>query len=104
MSQERKKAGVWPWILAMLIGLPVLYVASFGPVCWLRARYEEKNSWDARWGLADVIYRPVLAAWWYGKTSAEMIEWYANVGSPSVSVQVVRRNDELAAQVWWRTK
>jgi hypothetical protein len=35
MSTERKKAGVWPWIVALLIGLPVLYVASFGPACWL---------------------------------------------------------------------
>ena len=35
MSNERKKGGVLPWIVALLIGLPVLYVASFGPVCWL---------------------------------------------------------------------
>jgi hypothetical protein len=34
MSEERKRAGVWPWIVALLIGLPVLYVASFGPACW----------------------------------------------------------------------
>jgi hypothetical protein len=33
MSDERKP--VWPWIVALLIGLPVLYVASFGPACAL---------------------------------------------------------------------
>lgn len=35
MSDERKKAVVWPWIAALLIGLPVLYVGSFGPTCAL---------------------------------------------------------------------
>jgi hypothetical protein len=34
MSDERRNP-VWPWIVALLIGLPVLYVASFGPVCAL---------------------------------------------------------------------
>jgi hypothetical protein len=33
MSDEIKKP-LWPWIVA-LIGLPALYVASFGPACWL---------------------------------------------------------------------
>jgi hypothetical protein len=28
MSDARKP--LWPWIVALLIGLPVLYVASFG--------------------------------------------------------------------------
>ena len=32
MSDDRKKP-VWPWIVALLIGVPVLYVASFGPAC-----------------------------------------------------------------------
>jgi hypothetical protein len=36
MSDDRKKPP-WPWI-AVLVGLPVLYVASFGPACWLTAR------------------------------------------------------------------
>ena len=33
MSGERKP--LWPWIVTLLIGLPVSYVASFGPACWL---------------------------------------------------------------------
>src|SRR5262245_34290699 len=37
MSKERKP--LWPWIVILLIGLPVLYVASFGPVCWLAERH-----------------------------------------------------------------
>jgi hypothetical protein len=35
MSEGRNKSGVWPWIVALLIGLPVLYVTSWGPVAWL---------------------------------------------------------------------
>ena len=26
---------LWPWIVAVLVGVPVLYVLSFGPACWL---------------------------------------------------------------------
>src|SRR5262245_58778834 len=33
MSDDRKP--VWPWIAALLTGLPLLYVASFGPACGL---------------------------------------------------------------------
>src|SRR4029453_14587905 len=33
MSDERKAS--WGWVVTLLIGLPVLYVASFGPACWL---------------------------------------------------------------------
>jgi hypothetical protein len=36
MSEERKP--LWPWIVALLIGLPVLYVASFGPAVSLTSR------------------------------------------------------------------
>jgi len=32
MNDQRKQ--VWPWIAALLLGMPVLYVASFGPACW----------------------------------------------------------------------
>jgi hypothetical protein len=38
MSEQRKKSSIWPSVVALLIGLPVLYVASFGPMCWLTAR------------------------------------------------------------------
>jgi hypothetical protein len=38
MSDERKRAGVWPWVVVLVVGLLVLYVASFGPVCWLADR------------------------------------------------------------------
>ena len=37
MSEERKPR-VWPLVAALLIGLPVLYFASFAPACWLWKR------------------------------------------------------------------
>jgi hypothetical protein len=36
MAEEQNP--VWPWILSTLIGLPVLYIASFGPACWIASR------------------------------------------------------------------
>jgi len=33
MSDERRTP-LWPWIVVLLVGLPVLYIASFGPACW----------------------------------------------------------------------
>jgi len=53
MSDERKTA-LWPWIAALLVGLPVLYVASFGPVCW--AFSAQLVSYDA----ITCIYRPLV--------------------------------------------
>jgi hypothetical protein len=32
---DQKKRPLWPVITALLIGLPVLYVLSFGPAMWL---------------------------------------------------------------------
>jgi len=34
---ERKQRPLWPVLTTTLIVLPVLYVASFGPACWLAA-------------------------------------------------------------------
>jgi hypothetical protein len=34
MGDRRKKAGVWSWAAAV-IAMPVLYVALFGPACWI---------------------------------------------------------------------
>ncbi len=53
MSDDRKKP-VWPWIVALLIGLPVLYVASFGPACW---SMQVKTSWMPT---IAVVYSPVI--------------------------------------------
>lgn len=36
MGDKRKP--VWPWATALLLGLPMAYIASFGPAVWLMRR------------------------------------------------------------------
>jgi hypothetical protein len=73
MSPDRKKPGVAFWATVVVVGLPLLYVLSFGPACWLaRQRFLPPS-------VAAQIYRPILwasadklpgwanrAVWWYG--------------------------------------
>jgi hypothetical protein len=61
MSEERKP--VWPWIVGVLIGLPVLYVASFGPACWACSRFDSDESlnWNA-WHFLETCYLPFVCA------------------------------------------
>jgi len=74
MSEERKRA-VCPWIAALLIGLPVLYVSSFGPACWMASYRIVPPRATA------VIYRPILSIWWHGSPrQMAVVEWYARLG------------------------
>jgi hypothetical protein len=42
------------WSLAGMLGVPVLYVAGFGPACWLADRDVMPRRWTA------AIYSPIL--------------------------------------------
>jgi hypothetical protein len=53
MSEEQRES-VWQWIVAMLIGLPLLYVASFGPACWICWR----RQWESP--TLSVAYAPII--------------------------------------------
>jgi len=63
MNDDQQRP-LWPWIVSMLIGLPVLYVVSFGPACWC-CNY---SSLDAR--LTWKIYRPITLSWYSARPSA----------------------------------
>ena len=66
------------WTLATVVGLPVLYVASFGPACWAVSR---TNS--GALPLA-VIYDPILNAMsWAGRNSmfATILDRYSRLGA-----------------------
>jgi len=56
MSDDRKNP-LWPLIAVLLIGLPVLYVASFGPACWIASYADAQN------GTVETLYHPVIWAW-----------------------------------------
>lgn len=53
MSETSRKPA-WPWIVALLIGLPVLYVLSFGPACWASLRTRSGGR------LIGTIYYPIF--------------------------------------------
>ncbi len=53
MSDDSERP-LWTWIAAVLIGLPVLYVASFGPACWLEDRALVPI------GFVDSSYKPLV--------------------------------------------
>src|SRR5262245_6608721 len=80
MSDDRKKP-LWPWIVALLIGLPVLYVASFGPACWLGSRDIVEIS---------ALYRPI-SAWLPDGELAGPVGWYATLGANAKVQFVVQR-------------
>jgi hypothetical protein len=84
MSDNRKP--VWPWIVALLIGLPVLYVASFGPACWISSRINSGQRF------VTIAYRPLT--------------WGLNDSHQSTLDRVLRGYASLGAAHnqwgWWR--
>jgi hypothetical protein len=77
MSDERKP--LWPWIVVLLIGLPVLYVASFGPACWVTASHPTLIM------PAGYFYWPLTrAAWAYPNEKAVEALW--RYGAPKDDV------------------
>jgi hypothetical protein len=66
------------WTLAVVVTVPVLYVASFGPVCWWISRYG-----DSEW-LPDV-YRPVGSCGAHWPMAKQIICGYARMGMPPES-------------------
>jgi len=86
MSEERKKA-LWPWFAALLIGLPVLYVASFGPACWVADHHEPawKPVWEIYYPLAAVAERgPVLLS----RTLMDYGTWGSEAGIIPISIEL----------------
>jgi hypothetical protein len=61
--------------VALLIGLPVLYVASFGPICWTASRLNVGET------TLPTIYRPVTWMMLRDEQAAAAMSWYARLGS-----------------------
>ena len=70
------KAAAWTWIVGTLLGVPLLYVLSFGPACWISSHVGK-----AEWRI-ETVYRPVLWAWARSPGSlATAIDRYAECGA-----------------------
>ena len=72
-ERPKKRRGPLTW-LAVLVGLPMLYVASFGPVCWINSREHIDRE------TVNVAYRPLL--WAASRSKAvRPILWYAELAA-----------------------
>ena len=78
MTDDRKTP-VWPWIVALLIGLPVLYVASIGPSFWIHQR--------TRTGGRAIlfVYRPIINAFDADSPWQRLLDSYVFLGVESGS-------------------
>jgi hypothetical protein len=73
---DRKKPGVAFWATVVLVCLPLLYIASFGPACWIRLNRVLPNSEI----LLDVhlfVYRPLYALAETHESIGRAMSWYA---------------------------
>jgi hypothetical protein len=78
MTPDRKKPGVAFWATVVVVCLPILYVASFGPWCWFVVQKAETQDKSTK----PSLYRPLIYAWWYGSGDIRSpIAWYANLAS-----------------------
>ncbi len=73
---DRKKPGVAFWATVLLVGLPLLYVASFGPACWTVSRA------DAGASTLPFVYKPLT--WSMSKSNGikSALGWYAQLAAP----------------------
>ena len=86
MSDERKP--VWPWIVAPLICLPVLYVVSFGPACWMGERMNTGAH------AISVVYRPIIRVTHKSLRARRVALSYASLGMTNGTSPVIV-NDEI---------
>ena len=66
------------WTLTGVIGLPILYVASIGPACWITSRTNRGGK------LIPKVYQPVIEAFLSGGYDSQIsraFRWYSTVGA-----------------------
>jgi len=67
------------WLIASIV-LPVLYVASFGPVCWL---YHHIRAPEWAWTPLLWAYAPLSWIAWNGPAALrEPLTWYVDLWAP----------------------
>lgn len=76
---DKKKHSLWHWIVAASVVAPALYVASFGPACWLTARQLQNGNYPHHTELR--VYWPIGALCELGTTPA-WLWWWMELGVP----------------------
>ncbi len=79
MSERQKKAA-WPWIIACIVGLPVLYVLSFGPAWWVAGYYENDVHAHQISHAIGRFYRPIRLVMDRSDFAFKAFCWYADLG------------------------
>jgi hypothetical protein len=98
---DRKKPGVAFWATVVVVCLPLLYVLSFGPACWLVDR-----GWlSAR--RASQVFRPIILTIGESETVRSAANLYAGFASDRPGWTVIRLMDaagliEVKSGVWPR--
>jgi len=69
---ERKRP-LWPLVTAAVVGLPVLYVASIGPVVWVFAHCSPPDWVHA---VAGWVYEPLERAGRNGPEPFKALMWW----------------------------
>lgn len=78
---ERKKHG-WPFWTTVILLLAVLYVASFGPACWLMANHLPPAAVPA----VLTCYMPLMLVAGTTTTTHEMLQWYVHLWAENVEI------------------
>jgi hypothetical protein len=86
-----KNRPLWPLLTAALIGLPVLYVASFGPACW----WASGTISDTDVRIAPQVYWPIGWAAQRSSPVWRMVRSFATLNGKSIAVPV-RSDGEVA--------
>ena len=77
------------WTLAAAIGTPALYVASFGPACWVSSRMNTESEAP----VISIVYRPLT--WTFAEA-----QW-VNAPVPTKSEVALRNYASLLAKQGW---
>lgn len=74
MDKQRKKPGLAYSTTVVILALPILYIASFGPAYWLQSRMPTRQFTFYHRPLWDMVTRG-------NGVIAHSLLWYANVGT-----------------------
>ena len=76
------------WTLTALFGVPVLYVLSFGPVCWMigHTLHSDCLFYTTPPRIASVVYRPLIrVVYECPEGTQRVLAWYFSLGMPAGS-------------------